>query len=256
MRRAMAFVWLAVWLVSASLQAEPAFPTLTGRVVDTAGLLDPASTQQLDSMLKAHEQATGDQLVVVTVPDLGGDSIEDYGYRLGRHWGIGQKGKDNGALLIVAKQERRLRIEVGYGLEDRLTDAQSSVIINSVITPAFRKGAFADGIVAGVSAMLQVLGGDPLAEPQRAADDGSGRRPVPWGAGLVILVFVVVLVVQGLGSGGGRGGRGGRGGGFGGGLGGGFGGGGFGGGGFGGGGGGGFGGGGGSFGGGGSSGGW
>ncbi|MBA1195081.1 methanol dehydrogenase, partial [Pseudomonas entomophila] len=227
MRRAMAFVWLAMWLVSTSLQAEPAFPTLTGRVVDTAGLLDTASTQQLDSMLKAHEQATGDQLVVVTVPDLGGDSIEEYGYRLGRHWGIGQKGKDNGALLIVAQQERRLRIEVGYGLEDRLTDAQSSVIINSVITPAFRKGAFADGIVAGVSAMLQVLGGDPLAEPQRAADDGSGRKPVPWGAGLVILVFVVVLVVQGLGSGGGRGGRGGRGGGFGGGLGGGFGGGGF-----------------------------
>lgn len=245
----MAFVWLALWLVSASLQAEPAFPALTGRVVDTAGLLDAASTQQLDSMLKAHEQATGDQLVVVTVPDLGGDSIEDYGYRLGRHWGIGQKGKDNGALLIVAQQERRLRIEVGYGLEDRLTDAQSSVIINSVITPAFRKGAFADGIVAGVSAMLQVLGGDPLAEPQRAAGR-SGHESVPWGAGMVILLIVFVLVVQGLGSGGGPR-RGGRGGGFGGGLGGGFGGGGF-----GGGGGGGFGGGGGSFGGGGSSGGW
>ena len=246
----MAFVWLALWLVSASLQAEPAFPALTGRVVDTAGLLDAASTQQLDSMLKAHEQATGDQLVVVTVPDLGGDSIEDYGYRLGRHWGIGQKGKDNGALLIVAQQERRLRIEVGYGLEDRLTDAQSSVIINSVITPAFRKGAFADGIVAGVSAMLQVLGGDPLAEPQRATGGRSGHESVPWGAGMVILLIVFVLVVQGLGSGGGSR-RGGRGGGFGGGLGGGFGGGGF-----GGGGGGGFGGGGGSFGGGGSSGGW
>lgn len=241
---------LMLWLFAVSARAELTFPPLSGRVVDQAQMLEPSIRAQLSQQLQAHEQATGEQLVVVTLPDLQGTTIEDFGVQLGRHWGIGQKGKDNGALLIVAQQERRLRIEVGYGLEDRLTDAQSSVIINSVITPAFRKGAFADGIVAGVSAMLQVLGGDPLAEPQRAAGGRSGHESVPWGAGMVILLIVFVLVVQGLGSGGGPR-RGGRGGGFGGGLGGGFGGGGF-----GGGGGGGFGGGGGSFGGGGSSGGW
>lgn len=248
MRRLIAIVWLAV-LASTGLHAAPEFPALTGRVVDNAHLLDDARRQQLEGLLAAHEKATGDQVVVVTLPDLQGQSIEQFGYQLGRHWGIGQKDKDNGALLLVAPQERRLRIEVGYGLEDRLTDAQSSVIINSVITPAFRRGAFADGIVAGVSAMLQVLGGEPLDQSQALAGQQDDRHPLPAAFGFLVLLVIVVFVLQGLGFSSRR--RGGGGGGFGGGFGG------FGGsGGFGGGGGGGFGGGGGSFGGGGSSGGW
>lgn len=226
--------------------AALAFPTLSGRVVDAAGLLDTATRAQLEQLLKGHEQSTGEQVVVVTLASLQGQSIEEYGYQLGRHWGIGQQGKDNGALLIVAPQERKLRIEVGYGLEGRLTDAQASVIINSVITPAFRRGEFSQGIVLGTAAILQVLGGAPLDEPVQAVAGTEQGTPV-WAVGLFILLIVIVFAVQGLG-----GGRfGGRGGGFGGGLGGGFGG--FGG---GGGGGGGFSGGGGSFGGGGSSGGW
>ncbi len=98
---------------------RPQFPELTGRVVDNAGLLDPTEEQALADKLATEEQQSSNQVVVVTVPDLQGYPIEEYGYQLGREWGIGQEGKDNGVLLIVAPNERRLRIEVGYGLEGR-----------------------------------------------------------------------------------------------------------------------------------------
>ncbi|KTC23430.1 methanol dehydrogenase [Pseudomonas putida] len=245
MRALKAALLLVLLAASGWLWAAPQFPALSARVVDQAGLLDGATRSQLEQMLKAHEQATGEQVVVVTLASLHGQAIEDYGYQLGRHWGIGQQGKDNGALLIVAPQERKLRIEVGYGLEGRLTDAQASVIINSVITPAFRRGDFSQGIVLGTAAILQVLGGAPLDEPARPLADEAQQQGAPvWAVGLFILMIIIVFALQGLG-GGGRGGRGGFGGGLGGGFGGGL-----------GGGGGGFSGGGGSFGGGGSSGGW
>lgn len=183
------------------------FPTLSGRVVDQAAMLDANARAQISQMLEAHEQASGEQLVVVTVPDLQGSTIEDYGYQLGRAWGIGQKGKDNGALLLVAKDERRVRIEVGYGLEDRLTDAQSSIIINSVVLPAFKQGNFSAGIQAGAAAMLQVLGGDPLAQPQQRVASEQGRQQLPWPLFLFLIVVVVVVVLRG-GGGGGRGGGG------------------------------------------------
>ncbi len=240
-------LWL--WLFALSAQAELTFPALTGRVVDNAQMIEPTVREQLNQQLVAHEKATGEQLVVVTLADLQGADIADFGYQLGRHWGIGQKDKNNGALLIVARDDRKLRIEVGYGLEDRLTDAQSSVIINQVITPAFKIGNFSKGISDGVAAMLVVLGGNPLDEPSTIYGSGGeqgdflSQHPGVF-VFLVMLFILVVFVCQMLGilpSGGG--GRGSSGGGFGGG-------------GFGGGGGGGFSGGGGSFGGGGSSGGW
>ncbi|WP_019410196.1 TPM domain-containing protein [Pseudomonas psychrophila] len=238
---------LLLWLFIATAQALT-FPTLSGRVVDDGQMLDPATRQQLTQQLEAHEKATGEQVVVVTVPNLQGEPIEDFGYQLGRAWGIGKKDENNGALLIVARDDRKLRIEVGYGLEDRLTDAQSSVIINQVITPAFKTGNFSQGIRDGVTAMLQVLGGAPLAEPAYASGQGGENDFMAEHPGVVLLLFLVFIVVvaacQFLGicnSGGGGGSRSG-----------GFGGGGFG----GGGGGGGFRGGGGSFGGGGASGGW
>src|SRR5690606_30470285 len=154
--------------------AEPELPALSGRVVDTAGLLDPASEEQISAMFTAHEQASGEQLVVVTLPTLQGRSIEEFGVALGRHWGIGQKSEDNGALLIVARDERKVRIEVGYGLEGRLTDAQASLIINNLIIPAFRQGDFAGGIRDAAAAMVQVLGGEPLAQPAAPA---AGEAP-------------------------------------------------------------------------------
>ncbi|WP_448091009.1 TPM domain-containing protein [Pseudomonas azerbaijanoccidentalis] len=242
---------LVLWVFTLAVQAELSFPALTGRVVDNAQMIEPAVREQLTQQLQAHEKATGEQLVVVTLPDLQGTDIADFGYQLGRHWGIGQKDKNNGALLIVARDERKLRIEVGYGLEDRLTDAQSSVIIHQVITPAFKTGNFSKGISDGVAAMLVVLGGNPLDEPSTVyestgdpSDDFVSRHPGLF-VFLVLLFILTVFVCQMLGIlPAGRGGSGGSGGGFGGG---GFG---------GGGGGGGFSGGGGSFGGGGSSGGW
>lgn len=196
---------LLLWAMTAGALE---FPALSGRVVDQAGLLDAQTSAQLSQMLQAHEQRTGEQIVVATVPDLQGTAIEDYGYQLGRAWGIGQKGKDNGALLLVAKAERKVRIEVGYGLEGTLTDAQSSIIINNVILPSFRQGDFAGGIRAGAAAMLQVLGGDPLAQPQQSNARQDSQQRLPWPA-FLILIVIVVLMIKGGGGGGRRGGGGG-----------------------------------------------
>ena len=144
---------LALGLAASALAqgATPDFPPLTGRVVDRAGLLSERDQAEVEAALAQLEQATGNQLVVVTLPSLQGLPIEDFGYQLGRHWGIGQAGKDNGALLIVAPEERAVRIEVGYGLEGELTDALSRTIIETGILPHFRQGDFAAGIKAGVA---------------------------------------------------------------------------------------------------------
>ncbi|GGM10766.1 hypothetical protein GCM10009425_22260 [Pseudomonas asuensis] len=203
-------LWLLLWACAAFAQAqqEPDFPPLTGRVVDQAGMLDTQTKARLEQMLKAHEQATTEQVVVATIPSLQGRPIEEYGYQLGRHWGIGQKGKDNGALLLVSRDDRKVRIEVGYGLEGRLTDAQSFLIINQVIVPRFRQGQFTQGISEGTGAMLKVLGGDPLARPTpQDVRHESEDRPTPI---LFIVLFIIILFMM-KGGGGGRGGRGGRG---------------------------------------------
>jgi uncharacterized protein len=197
MERARRGVWVALLALWAGLfaqwaQAELKFPALSGQVVDTAGMIDSDSKERLSQMLRAHEELTTEQVVVVTLPDLQGSTIEDFGYQLGRFWGIGQKGKDNGALLIVAKDERKVRIEVGYGLEDRLTDAQSSVIINQVITPAFKQGDFVGGISKGTEAIVQVLGGDPLAEPVVGASGGDDVTD--WKMSLLFLILFVAFI--------------------------------------------------------------
>lgn len=192
---------LALLLMTCALlvQAAPTFPELTGRVVDNAQMIDPAVRQQLAQQLQALEQARGDQIVVVTVPDLQGLPIEDFGYQLGRYWGIGQKGKDNGALLIVARDEKQIRIEVGYGLEGVLTDAQSWVIINQVIAPAFKAGNFSKGISDGVAAMLQVVGGDPLAVPARVADANFAKDNPKVSLGLFVLLVAVLWLCNRMG---------------------------------------------------------
>jgi uncharacterized protein len=239
----------------------PPFPALTGPVVDDAHLLPEDVFDQLSQKLAAYAHANGTQVVVVTLPTLNGYPIDYYGYQLGRHWGIGQKGKNNGVLLIVDAGERQVRIEVGYGLEGTLTDAQSFLIYHNVIVPRFRKGDYAGGITAGTDAILSVLGGHLQATQQRQVRERSGTGFLM----LLILFFALSPLLRAMSGRGGWGGPGRWGGGWlgwlalgmlAGGRGGGFGGGGFGGGGFGGGGFGGFSGGGGSFGGGGASGGW
>lgn len=225
-------IGLALWLLACVGVAQTAltFPALTGRVVDSAQMIDPAVREQLTQQLQALEQTSGDQLVVVTVPDLQGVPIEDYGYQLGRQWGIGQKGKDNGALLIVSRDDRQLRIEVGYGLEGVLTDAQSWVIINQVILPKFKAGNFSQGISDGVAAMIQVVGGEPLAVPAHVADANFAMDNPGFSIGLFILligvlwlcnrmglpvgaILLAILNSSGRGGGGGGGGGGFRGGG-------------------------------------------
>jgi len=179
-------VFALAFLGTAAL-AAPTFPALTGRVVDEAGILSPAFKTQLAAQLAAHEQATINQVVVVTLKTLGGYDIADYGYRLGRHWGIGQKGKNNGVLLIVAPAERKVRIEVGYGLEGVLTDAISRDIIERRIKPRFKQGDYDQGVRAGVDAILTVLGGEfqVAAPPVTATGEDNILGPLVGG----LLVF-------------------------------------------------------------------
>jgi uncharacterized protein len=191
-RRAGALCTALLLLAGVALAVEPVFPPLTGRVVDEAKILSPQTQARLDEMLAQHERETGQQIVVVTLKSLQGYPIEDFGYRLGRNWGIGQKGRDNGALLIVAPKERKVRIEVGYGLEDRLTDAQSRVIIEQVILPHFRAGDFSGGVLDGAAAMLRAVGGAPLAV--NAPGGVKAARPVPSGAAILILIILAWVV--------------------------------------------------------------
>jgi len=226
---------------AAAPRSGPIFPALTGRVVDQANILPPEVEQDLTLKLQGLEDATSDQLVIVTLNSLDGYDIEDYGYQLGRHWGIGQDGtranargnklKDNGILLIVAPNERSVRIEVGYGLEPVLTDALSGLIIREAILPAFRNGDYAGGIVAGSDLIIEQLSldrGVAIAKAQAAAQQ-SARAPERPPAWVIILIFIFIALFSrgwlpffllgglGGGRGGGFGGGGFGGGGFGGG---------------------------------------
>jgi uncharacterized protein len=181
-------VAVVVFALAAAAVAALQFPALTGRVVDEAGLLSPAERQSLDEALKAHETATGNQVVVVTVKSLQDTAIDDYGWQLGRAWGIGRQGKNDGALLIVAPNERKVRIEVGYGLEGILTDAASRLIIERIMLPAFRSGQFGPGIVAGTGAILKMLAGEAEPLPQQPA------RKEPKASSLLPLLMLGVFL--------------------------------------------------------------
>jgi uncharacterized protein len=170
------------------------FPQLTGRVVDEAGVLSPAARAALEQKLADFEAKTTGQIVVVTLKSLQGTSIEDYGYQLGRHWGIGQKEKNSGAVLIVAPNERKVRIEVGYGLEGQLTDAVSRLIIENSILPRLRAGDFAGGINRGVDDIIQAVTVDPEEWRARAK-----QRPDSQARGadllVTVLFFIVLLII-------------------------------------------------------------
>jgi uncharacterized protein len=186
------------WAALPAFAAEIKFPTLTGRVVDDAQLLSPEQEQALTGKLAALEQQTGGQLVVVTLPSLQDQEIEDFGYQLGRHWGIGQKENDGGALLIVAPNERKVRIEVGYGLEGVLTDAYSSLIIRNDILPAFRQGDYAAGIIAGTDAIIAQLTADPAEAQARAAEakSAASEREKPILPALIIFLIFFFLFIS------------------------------------------------------------
>lgn len=205
MIRSLALLFL---LLAAAPAAAQSFPPLSGRVVDQANIIpddrEAAMTQQLEQL----QRATSRQLVVVTVSSLEGFMIEDYGYRLGREWGIGQTEANNGVLLIVAPNERRVRIEVGYGLEGILTDALSSRIINEQIVPRFRENDYPGGIEVGTAALVSQLAAPPEAAEQRAleAERASRQRDFDSGesgggeAGFVIIILLVIFGIPILGA--------------------------------------------------------
>lgn len=138
-------------------------PYLTGRVVDNAEILSPDTRKRLAESLRQHEQKTGNQVAVLTVPTINGESVEEYAVRVFEQWKLGQKGKDNGVLVLIVPKDRRMRIEVGYGLEGVLTDAHASRIIRNLMTPRFREGDFNGGVARGVDAVIAQLEGKPVA---------------------------------------------------------------------------------------------
>lgn len=192
-----AAIAIAVWAgrqggpeaVAAGQARATGFPELTGRVVDAAGLIDEATEAAITSRLEAFEARSSDQIVVVTIDSLEGAVLEDYANRLFRYWGLGQAGENNGVLLLVARSDRKIRIEVGYGLEGILTDALARLIIENALVPAFRAGDYSRGIDEGTGLIVQVLSGDTAELEARARRNGDrADEPVNW-FGIVFAIF-------------------------------------------------------------------
>jgi uncharacterized protein len=176
--------------VTSQAGAEVAVPPLTARVTDQTGTLTPGQVGELEQTLQAFEKSKGTQIAVLIVPTTGAETIEQYSLRVVEQWKLGRRQVDDGALLIVAKDDRALRIEVGYGLEGALNDAISSRIIRETIVPRFREGNFYDGIAAGVDQMIRVADGEPLPPPQPRAGPGS---PDVWKLAPVIFMLAAVF---------------------------------------------------------------
>jgi uncharacterized protein len=179
-------------------------PYLSGRVVDQAEILSAPARARISHMLQAHEQATGNQIVVLTMAGLDGESIEDFAVRVFERWKLGIHGSDNGVLVVIAPREHRIRIEVGYGLEGTLTDVAAARIIRNLITPRLREGNYDVGIEAGVTAIIQILEGrQPAgadaewAAPARHAS-GFHVEPAPMPIGERILVSLFVFSIIGM----------------------------------------------------------
>ena len=167
-----AALWLALYAPPASALQVPA---LKGRVNDYAGLLSQGTDEQLEAALAELERTDSTQIVVLTIPSLEGDSLEDFSIHVAEQWQIGQKGKDNGALLLVSKSDRKIRIEVGYGLEGKLTDLVCGRIIRNVIVPQFKMGHFDQGIIDGVAAIAGVVRGEYTAPADALGIFKNGR---------------------------------------------------------------------------------
>jgi uncharacterized protein len=157
MRTVLRFVLSTAIILAAIIAAASNVPYLTGRVTDNAEILSPSMSKSVTERLKAHEDRTGNQIAVLTVPSLEGESIEGYAEAVFKEWKLGQKGKDNGILVVVAPHDHRMRIEVGYGLEGTLPVSLTGSIIRNAMTPKFKTGDYDGGIEAGVSAILMVL---------------------------------------------------------------------------------------------------
>jgi uncharacterized protein len=184
-------VGIVASLAALFASADVAVPPLTARVIDLTGTLSGAAVNRIETKLKDLEAKKGSQIAVLMVPTTQPEDIEQYGIRVGEQWKLGRKGVDDGAILLVAKQDRRVRIEVGYGLEGALPDAIANRIIDETITPHFKLGDYDGGIEAGVDQMISVVNGEPLPEPDRKWEHHGG------GLGSVLPLLLVVALVAG-----------------------------------------------------------
>ena len=175
--------------------AAPNFPALTGRIVDQANVIPAATRSALETKLAELETKSGIQLVVATVSSLDGEEIEPYANELFRTWKLGEKEKNNGVLLLVAPKERRVRIEVGYGLEGTLTDALSKVIITNAIAPRFKTGDYGDGITRGVDDIITVLTTDSSEWQKRPSLRIDKEQPSPDSGDWILLGLLLGLIL-------------------------------------------------------------
>ncbi len=194
MRPALAIA-LAVLAAPAAARAL-AVPPLTAHVNDRAGLLEPEARDELERKLAAYERGTGNQFVLLVIPSLEGEPLEDYSIQVAEQWGVGQKGKDNGLLMLVSAGDRKIRIDVGYGLEGNITDALSSRIIRNVLAPAFKRSDFAGGFDQAFDLLMQAAGGQSVDVPNEV-------RAPPGGSiiGWLVIVFIILMVMRGRGGG-------------------------------------------------------
>ena len=205
-RPALGLVGGVAWLVLAASAVAQDVPRLTGRVVDRADLLSPSTEATVTERLAAHEDSTGNQIAVLTIPSLEGAVLEPYATRVFRAWGLGEADRDNGVLLLVARDDREVRIEVGYGLEGALTDATADAIIRHEIVPRFRDEDFNGGVLAATDAMLAAVAGEYEARPSsgitmngRPAEESSLLERLLFGLlfGGIPLVVITSLVAVG-----------------------------------------------------------
>jgi uncharacterized protein len=184
---ALTFFWSCIGV------AQIAVPPLTARVVDQTATLTAAQKTALEQTLQAFETRKGSQIAVLIVPSTAPEAIEQYALRVAEEWQLGRKKVDDGALLLVAKDDRALRIEVGYGLEGALNDATSKRIISEIIAPRFKQGDFSGGITAGVDQIIRVVDGEPLPEAK-----GRPGGDAPRISQYVPIIFMIALVLGGV----------------------------------------------------------
>jgi uncharacterized protein len=193
--RWIAFAWLVGWAAAlGAAEGLVAVPPLQGRVTDLTGTLEPAQMAALEQTLRDFEARKGTQIAVLILPTTKPEAIEAFALRVVEQWKLGRRKIDDGALLLVAKEDRAVRIEVGYGIEGALTDAMTARIISEVITPRFRQGDFHGGVAAGLNRIMRVLDGEALPAP---APRGPGSVDGPIGQAWPVL-FVVALVLGGV----------------------------------------------------------
>lgn len=184
---------LSPWMTNAQLQIPEVWGT---RIHDEAKILSPAFINEMEQLLKLHEDSTSNQLAILIVPSLNDEPIEDYTLRVAEKWKLGQGEKDNGALLFISLNDRKVRIEVGEGLEGVLPDAISNQIIRNEIAPYFRQDNYEGGIRAAIYAMIRAIGGEYEAE-KTSVSTRKGRRGSIWSTLIILIIILIISRIRG-----------------------------------------------------------